>query len=183
MRWISDLSDGELTVAQTFLCHHIVTRLSSLLVRLIRRLFLMQALWLMRGCIVRCVRLSWAHEFPETYVLMPSGTADVVLFLLPSHSAKVTLTGFVPLKWRQVLWDAFVLMMSDVCFWGNIFLTLSDICFWGNVVGTDITACWSQLFGTWVHSWRRVLALWRCHQNQKPRLDFSFRCLILLRLA
>ncbi len=44
-------------------------------------------------------------------------------------------------------------------------------------IGTDITACLSQLFGTWVHWWRRVLVLWRCRKNRKPRLDFSSRCL------
>jgi hypothetical protein len=55
----------------------------------------------------------------------------------------------------------------------------------------------SQLFGSWVHWWRRVPFwvdaaalvseatpfLWRCRKNRKPRLDFSSRCLTCLRLA
>ncbi len=36
-------------------------------------------------------------------------------------------------------------------------LVVSDVCFWSTAVGTDITACLSQLFGSWVHWWRRVL--------------------------
>jgi hypothetical protein len=41
---------------------------------------------------------------------------------------------------------------------------------------TTITACVVTI--VWVHWWRRVLALWRCCKNRKPRLDFSFRCLL-----
>ncbi len=64
-----------------------------------------------------------------------------------------------------------------VCFWGGPLLMKSDVCFWNCIIGTGITACLSQLFGTWVHWWRRVLVLWRCRKNRKPRLDFSSRCL------
>ena len=72
------------------------------------------------------------------------------------------------------------LIKSDVCFWNFIIgspLINSDVCFWNFIIGTGITACLSQLFGTWVHWWRRVLVLWRCRKNRKPRLDFSSRCL------
>jgi hypothetical protein len=66
---------------------------------------------------------------------------------------------------------------SNICFWGGSLLMKSDVCFWNFIIGTGITACLSQLFGTWVHWWRRVLVLWRCRKNRKPRLDFSSRCL------
>ena len=72
------------------------------------------------------------------------------------------------------------LIKSDICFWNFIIgspLIKSDVCFWNFIIGTGITACLSQLFGTWVHWWRRVLVLWRCRKNRKPRLDFSSRCL------
>ncbi len=69
------------------------------------------------------------------------------------------------------------LIKSDVCFWGGSLLMKSDVCFWTFIIGTGITACLSQLFGTWVHWRRRVLVLWRCRKNRKPRLDFSSRCL------
>ena len=72
------------------------------------------------------------------------------------------------------------LIKSDVCFWNFIIGSLlikSDVCVWNFIIGTGITACLSQLFGTWVHWWRRVLVLWRCRKNRKPRLDFSSRCL------
>ncbi len=94
-------------------------------------------------------------------------------------------------------------MMSDgrfwgiMCWWSQMFVSeasslvvihqslseldhwwiKSDVCFWNFIIGTDITACLSQLFVTWVHWWRRVLVLWRCRKNRKPRLDFSSRCL------
>ncbi len=63
--------------------------------------------------------------------------------------------------------------LSELDHW----LIKSDVCFWNFIIGTDITACLSQLFGTWVHWWRRVLVLWWCRKNRKPRLDFSSRCL------
>ncbi len=94
-------------------------------------------------------------------------------------------------------------MMSDgrfwgiICWWSQMFVSEAsslvvvhqslseldhlliklDVCFWNFIIGTGITACLSQLFGTWVHWWRRVLVLWRCRKNRKPRLDFSSRCL------
>ncbi len=69
----------------------------------------------------------------------------------------------VPLQcW--VFWDETCQMVSlqwlepsEFCFWRGSMVGGADVCFWITAVGTDITACLSQLFGSWVHWWRRVL--------------------------
>ncbi len=86
------------------------------------------------------------------------------------------------LRWCQLFVaeaSSLVLRSLRLCFWGGPHLVLDPsavCCLRWVTIGTDITACLSQLFGTWVHWWRRV-PLWRCRKNRKPRLDFSSRCL------
>ena len=117
--------------------------------------------------------------------------------LFSSHIAKVTLIGFGPLKWRQVLWDEwFGVVRCFVSDWhhfdvGTVWVFIQShqvfVCYkpcWRCQIASEAMSlalisqsCVSQLFGTWVHWWRRVLVLWHCRKNQKPRLDFSSWCL------
>ncbi len=57
------------------------------------------------------------------------------------------------------LFDCFQLLLLlrsiRLCFWGRS-LRWTAFCFWRSAIGTDITVCLSQLFGSWVHWWRRV---------------------------
>ncbi len=127
-------------------------------------------------CVCRVTICWWSQVVSETSLLLLSGTVwasrvdDVRWAFLRHHmlmKADVCFWYFIGSP----------LIKSDVCFWNFIIgspLIKSDVCFWNFIIGT---ACLSQLFGTWVHWWRRVLVLWRCRKNQKPRLDFFSRCL------
>ena len=111
----------------------------------------------------------------------------------------------VSLQWLEPFDACQWLVVSDRCLiaysfcWDpSAFRCLRWISLLGNVLFLAIChwhwyhSCLSQLFGSWVHWWRRVpfgwvrqllsswsntLCLWRCRKNRKPRLDFSFRCL------
>jgi hypothetical protein len=81
------------------------------------------------------------------------------------------------LRWVRGWWCQSIVWLLSA------FVALAFSCFWRTAIGTDITVCLSQLFGSWAHWWRRVLCCDNCRKNQKPRLDFSSRCLTSLRLA
>ena len=142
-------------------------------------------------CVCRVTICWWSQFMSETSLLLLSGIVwasrvdDVRWAFLRHHvlmKSDVCVWNFIgsPLIKSDVCFWNFIIVgcdPSNVCFWGGSLLMKSDVCFWNFIIGTGITACLSQLFGTWVHWWRRVLVLWRCRKNRKPRLDFSSRCL------
>ncbi len=62
-------------------------------------------------------------------------------------------------------------------------LVVSDVCFWSTAVGTDITACLPQLFGSWVHWWGRVLCCDDVVKTENLDWIFLLDVSLLLRLT
>ncbi len=97
--------------------------------------------WTVRGTIFGCCQLfcCWIS------VLVFSSDSLIVGF-----SIRFCFWGetcqMVSLQWLE----------PSECFWRGSMVGGADVCFWITAVGTDITACLSQLFGSWVHWWRRV---------------------------
>ena len=131
--------------------------------------------------------VRWA--FLRHHGLMKSGVCFWGIIVVCDPSDVCFWGGSFLMKSDVCVWN-FIgspLIKSDVCFWNFIIGSLlikSDVCVWNFIIGTGITACLSQLFGTWVHWWRRVLVLWRCRKNRK-NLDWIFLLdvSLLLRLA
>ncbi len=106
-----------------------------------------------RPSVIRLIDCWVLSEFFETalqcWVCWDEGCQMVSLqWLEPSVCLSVRVSG----EDRLWYWTCRSLF-SEVSPW----LVVSDCLFWITAVGTDITACLSQLFGSWVHWWRRVL--------------------------
>ncbi len=125
-----------------------------------------QAFWcvLVRQiCVCRVTICWWSQVVSDTSSLLLSGI--------------VWASRVDDVRWAFLRHHVLVVVHQMFVFEVDHLLIKSDVCFWNFIIGTGITGCLSQLFGAWVHWWRRVLVLWRCRKNRKPRLDFSSRCL------